>query len=81
MIVFDQEKLSAFFETVSRGFEHSPLEIVLVIVSFLVFIALLVLIYRLQRIKVRRQQRIIAQRRYRQIGDWTVPDASWIESE
>jgi len=69
MIVFDQEKLSAFFETVSRGFERSPLEIVLVIVSFLVFIALLVLIYRLQRIKVRRQQRIIAQRRYRQIAE------------
>ena len=69
MIVFDQEKLSAFFETVSRGFERSPLEIVLVIVSFLVFIALLVFIYRLQRIKVHRQQRLIAQRRYRQAAE------------
>jgi len=68
MIVFDQEKLSAFFDTVSRGFEHSPLEIVLVILSFLAFIALLIVIYRLQRRKVRRQQRIIADRRYRQIS-------------
>jgi c-di-GMP-binding flagellar brake protein YcgR len=67
MIVFDQEKLSAFFETVSRGFERSPLEIVLVILSFLAFIAVLILIYRLQRRKVRRQQRSLAQRRYRQI--------------
>jgi hypothetical protein len=69
MIVFDQEKLSAFFETVSRGFERSPLEIVLVIVSFLLFIALLIVIYRLQRRKVRRQQRVIADRRYREIAE------------
>jgi hypothetical protein len=68
MIVFDQEKLSAFFETVSRGFERSPLEIVLVILSFLVFVALLIVIYRLQRRKVRRQQRQLAERRYRQIA-------------
>ena len=69
MIVFDQEKLSAFFETVSRGFERSPLEIVLVILSFLAFIAVLILIYRLQRRKVRRQQLNLAQRRYRQIAE------------
>jgi len=69
MIVLDQEKLSAFFETVSRGFERSPLEIVLVILSFLAFIALLIVIYRLQRRKVRRQQRRIADRRYRQIAE------------
>ncbi len=67
MIVFDEEKLSAFFETVSRGFDRSPLEIVLVILSFLAFIVLLIVIYRLQRRKVRRQQRSIADRRYRQI--------------
>jgi hypothetical protein len=67
MIVFDQEKLSAFFDTVSRGFERSPLEIVLVILSFLVFVTLLIIIYRLQRLKVRRQQSSIARRRYRQI--------------
>jgi len=67
MIVFDQEKLSAFFDTVSRGFERSPLEIILVILSFLAFIVLLVVIYRLQRRKVRRQQRKLADRRYRQI--------------
>jgi len=68
MIVFDQEKLSAFFDTVSRGFESSPREIVLVILSFLAFIAVLIVIYRLQRRRVRRQQRIIADRRYRQIS-------------
>jgi hypothetical protein len=68
MIVLDQEKLSAFFESVSRGFERSPWEIVLVIVSFLSFIALLIVIYRLQRRKVRRQQKSIADRRYRQIA-------------
>jgi c-di-GMP-binding flagellar brake protein YcgR len=68
MIVFDQEKLSAFFETVSRGFERSPSEIVLVIVSFLVFIALLIIIYRLQRQKLRREQRSITRKRYRQIA-------------
>jgi c-di-GMP-binding flagellar brake protein YcgR len=69
MIVFDQEKLSAFFKSVSRGFDRSPLEIVLVILSFLAFIALLIVIYRLQRRKVRRQQRSIAERRYRQIAE------------
>ena len=69
MIVFDQEKLSAFFETVSRGFDRSPLEIVLVILSFLAFIFLLIVIYRLQRRKVRREQRSIADRRYRQIAE------------
>jgi hypothetical protein len=68
MIVFDQEKLSAFFDTVSRGFQHSPLEIILVILSFLAFIILLIVIYRLQRRKVRRQQRAAADRRYRQIS-------------
>jgi c-di-GMP-binding flagellar brake protein YcgR len=67
MIVLDQEKLSAFFQTVSRGFDRSPLEIVLVVLSFLAFIALLIVIYRLQRRKARRQQRSIADRRYRQI--------------
>ncbi len=67
MIVFDQEKLSAFFETVSRGFERRPLEIVLVVLSLLAFIAVLILIYRLQRRKVRRQQRSLARSRYRQI--------------
>jgi c-di-GMP-binding flagellar brake protein YcgR len=67
MIVFDQEKLSAFFDTVSRGFERSPLEIVLVIVSVLAFIALLIVVYRLQRLKVQRQQRKLADRRYREI--------------
>ena len=69
MIVFDQEKLSAFFETVSRGFERSPLEIVLVIVSFLAFLALLIVIHRMQRARVRRQQRALAERRYRQTAD------------
>jgi c-di-GMP-binding flagellar brake protein YcgR len=69
MIVLDQEKLSAFFETVSRGFERSPLEVVLVILSFLVFIALLILIYRLQRRKVRRQQISLARSHYRQIAE------------
>jgi c-di-GMP-binding flagellar brake protein YcgR len=67
MIVFDEEKLSAFFETVSRGFERSPLEIVLVVLSFLLFIALLIVIYRIQRRKVRQEQRNIAQKRYSQI--------------
>jgi c-di-GMP-binding flagellar brake protein YcgR len=69
MIVFDEEKLSAFFETVSRGFERSPLEIVLVLLSFLLFVALLIVIYRLQRQKVRRQQNSIAGQRYRQIRE------------
>jgi c-di-GMP-binding flagellar brake protein YcgR len=68
MIVFDQEKLSAFFNMVSRGFERSPLEIVLVILSFLAFIALLIVIYRLQRRKARRQSRIMADKRYREIS-------------
>ena len=67
MIVFDQEKLSAFFETVSRGFERSPLEIILVIVSVLAFIALLIIAYRIQRRRIRRQQRTIADRRYREL--------------
>ena len=69
MIVFDEEKLSAFFETVSRGFERSPLEIVLVVLSFLAFLALLIVIYRLQRRKVRQQQRRLADRRYRQVAE------------
>jgi hypothetical protein len=69
MIVFDQEKLSAFFETVSRGFERSPLEIVLVILSFFLFVALLIVIYRLQRRKTRRQQNRISRERYRQIAE------------
>jgi hypothetical protein len=68
MIIFDQEKLSAFFDKVSRGFEHSPLEMVLVIVSFLAFVALLIVIYRLQRRTVRRKQRRLAEGRYRQIA-------------
>jgi hypothetical protein len=67
MIIFDQEKLSAFFETVSRGFERSPLEITLVIVSFIAFVAVLIVIYRVQRLKIRRQRRQIADKRYRQI--------------
>ncbi|MEE8590616.1 MAG: PilZ domain-containing protein [Spirochaetia bacterium] len=67
MIIFDQEKLSAFFETVSRGFERSPLEIILVIVSVLAFIALLIIAYRIQRRRIRRQQRTIADRRYREL--------------
>ncbi|UCF97091.1 MAG: PilZ domain-containing protein [Spirochaetaceae bacterium] len=67
MIVFDQEKLSAFFETVSSGFERSPLEIILVILSFLTFVILLIIIYRLQRRRVRQQQRRLADGRYRQI--------------
>ncbi len=67
MIIFDQEKLSAFFETVSRGFERSPLEIVLVIVSVLAFITLLIIAYRIQRRRIRRQQRTIADRRYREL--------------
>ena len=67
MIVFDQEKLSAFFETVSRGFERSPLEIILVIVSVLAFIALLIIAYRIQRHRIRRQQRNLADRRYREL--------------
>ena len=69
MIVFDQEKLSAFFETVSRGFERSTLEIVLVVVSLFVFIALLIIIHRLQRRKIRIRQRRMAEERYRQIAD------------
>jgi hypothetical protein len=68
MIIFDQEKLSAFFETVSRGFEHSPLEIVLVVVSMLAFIALLIIAYRIQRRRTRRQQHEIADRRYRELA-------------
>jgi len=67
MIVFDQEKLSAFFDTVSRGFQTSPLEIVLVMVAVAAFIALLIIVYRLQHRRIRRQQRILADRRYRQI--------------
>ena len=69
MIIYDQEKLSAFFDTVSRGFERSPLEIVLVILSFLAFIAVLILIYRIQRLRVRRQRRQMAERRYRRFAD------------
>ncbi len=67
MIILDQEKLSAFFETVSRGFERSPLEIILVIVSVLAFIALLIIAYRIQRRRIRRQQRTITDRRYREL--------------
>jgi hypothetical protein len=69
MIIFDQEKLSAFFKTVSRGFERSPLEVILVIVSVLVFIALLIIAYRIQRRRIRRQQRSIADRRYKELAE------------
>jgi hypothetical protein len=67
MIVFDQEKLSAFFQTVSRGFERSTLEIILVAVSLFAFIALLIVIHQVQRRKIRRQQRLMGENRYRQI--------------
>jgi hypothetical protein len=69
MIILDQEKLSAFFETVSRGFERSPSEIILVIVSVLAFIALLIIAYRIQRRRIRRQQRNLADRRYRELAE------------
>ncbi len=69
MIILDQEKLSAFFDSVSRGFERSPIEIILVIVAVLAFLALLITAYTIQRRRVRRQRRRLADKRYKELAE------------
>ena len=67
MIIFDEEKLSAFFDTVSRGFQRSPLEVILVIVAVLAFVTLLIVTATIQRHRSRRQRLKLARRRYREL--------------
>lgn len=68
MIIFDQEKLSGFFDMVSRGFQRSPLEIVAMIAAVVVFIVLLIVAYQIQRRRARKRRLTIARTRYARLA-------------
>jgi len=48
-IILDEKKLTKFFDDISRGFQQSPLEILLALFLLLLFIGFLIFMYRLQK--------------------------------
>ncbi len=67
MIVLDQNKLSDFLESVSSGFEHSSLEIFIVIVLVLSFFCFLLLVYRIQKKKAHQARLRNLQEKYEEL--------------
>jgi len=68
MIVFDQDRLSGFFDMVSRGFQRSPLEVVAMLAALAVFVSLLIVAYQLQRRKAHRRRLTLARTRYAELA-------------
>jgi len=68
MIILDKQRLSGFFDMVSRGFQRSPLEIVAMILAVLVFVLLLIVAYQVQRRRAARRRATIARTRYAQLA-------------
>ena len=56
MIVLSEQKLALLFEDISKGFIHSPSEIVLFILLVLSFLSLFLTVYRVQLNRVREEQ-------------------------
>jgi len=52
-IILDEGKLTKFFDDISRGFQHSPLQILLAIALLLLFIGFLIFMYKLQKKRLR----------------------------
>jgi hypothetical protein len=68
VIIFDQERLSGFFDRVSRGFQTSPLEILLMAGALLVFVSLLIVAYQIQKRTAQRRHLAIASTRYEELA-------------
>jgi hypothetical protein len=64
VIILDAEKLSRFFQTVSRGFQRSPVEIIIAVVAVAAFVGVLLLAYLLQGGRTKSRSRRLARRRY-----------------
>lgn len=52
-IILDEHKLTKFFDDISRGFQQSPLEILLALALLLLFIGFLIFMYKLQKKRLR----------------------------
>jgi len=52
-IILDEKKLAKFFDDISRGFQQSPLEILLALFLLLLFTGFLIFMYRLQKKRLR----------------------------
>lgn len=57
-IILDEEKLTKFFDDISRDFQRSPLEILLALVLLLLFIGFLIFMYRLQKKRLQESRNI-----------------------
>jgi hypothetical protein len=67
MIVFDEEKLSLFFESISSGLQRSLFEIVLSIALLLLFVFFLITVNKLQKRKNLREAARRDRERYRRL--------------
>lgn len=67
MIFLDERRLSRIFDEISKGFVHTPLEIGIYIILILGIIALLLLLYRYQVKKIRKEKTVRALRIYEDI--------------
>ncbi|MBA7517166.1 hypothetical protein ES705_09219 [subsurface metagenome] len=52
-IILDEKKLAKFFDDIARGFQQSPLEILLSLALLLLFIGFLIFMYKLQKKRLR----------------------------
>ena len=69
MIVFDQERLSEFFRTVSSGFAATRLDVIIVIAAGSAFVLFLVAFYLVQHGRARRGGKTLAAQRYRELKE------------
>ncbi len=57
-IILDEQKLTKFFYDISRGFQQSPLQILLALALLLLFIGFLIFMYRLQKKRLRESRNL-----------------------
>lgn len=76
MIVLDQSRLSFFLDEIAKGFQKTPFEMVISLVAIFLFLCIPVVLFRFQRVKIKKSRIAYAQKTFNQIVDKLQLDTS-----